>query len=102
MAGISALVALFAVHPPRFMRKRGQKESLLYNKNISSFSSFKEYAQEIKKVTTDKDAMIEQYAIEIYNLARYYYNPKRKLFHLSRNILIIGFILFMILSFYPF
>ena len=95
-AGLSAFVALFAIHPPRFMRKRGQKESLLYNKNISGLNSFKEYAQALKELTTDKDAMIEQYSIEIYNLAKYYYGPKRRLFHLSRNILIIGIVFFII------
>lgn len=67
------------------------------NKNICSFASFKKYTEEIQKLTTDKDAMVEQYSIEIYNLAKYYYRPKRKLFHLSRNILLIGLGLFMLL-----
>ena len=29
---LSAVTGLFAVHPPRFMRKRNQPESLMYNK----------------------------------------------------------------------
>ncbi|PIR45243.1 MAG: hypothetical protein COV10_00395 [Candidatus Vogelbacteria bacterium CG10_big_fil_rev_8_21_14_0_10_51_16] len=35
----AALVGLFAIHPPKAMRKRGQKESLLYQKHIASYAS---------------------------------------------------------------
>ncbi|PIZ89303.1 MAG: hypothetical protein COX90_00025 [Candidatus Nealsonbacteria bacterium CG_4_10_14_0_2_um_filter_38_17] len=90
---ISTFVGLFAIHPFRFMRKRGQEESLMYNKEIISFPSFLEYAQELKRITNDKEAIINQYAKEIYNICKYYYRPKRELFHLARRIFIIGFAL---------
>ena len=95
-SGLSAFIALFAIHPPRFMRKRGQAESVLYNKKISSLKSFKEFKSQVVDLTTNKDAMIEQYSIEIYNLAKYYYKPKRMLFHLSRNILMIGIVIYLL------
>ena len=90
-AGVSAFVGLFAIHPPRFMRKRGQQESLMYHKHILGFDSPSAYSRELEKVTEDRIEMINQYGTEIYNVSKYYYRPKRKLFHLARNILITGF-----------
>lgn len=89
---LSAVTGLFAVHPPRFMRKRNQPESLMYNKKVIGFASAEEYARELEKTTLSQKEVLEQYAEEIYNLSKYYYRPKRDLFHLSRNILIIGFL----------
>jgi len=86
----SALVAIFALIPPRFMRKKGQKESLLYNKEIVSLSSADQYAKELRKISGDFDNIIDQYALEIYNICRYYYRPKRRLFKISRQLLCIG------------
>ena len=98
-AGLSSLVALFAVHPPKFMRKRGQKESVLYHKHAETFSSSAEYAQALEEVIEDKKAMIQEYAVEAYNVSKYYYRPKRRLFRLSRNLLLLGvlssFVLFV-------
>ena len=87
---ISVLVGLFAIHPPMFMRKRQQKESLFYNKKICKFDSPDQYAVEIKKILENKDDMINEYCIEIRNLYKYYYQPKRKLFKISRNLLFAG------------
>lgn len=42
-AGISALVSLYAIHPPRFMRNKRQEESLMYNKKVANFASHVEY-----------------------------------------------------------
>lgn len=89
-SAISALVGLFAIHPPRFMRKRGQEESLMYHKHIVGFRSPKEYAQKLLKVIGDKKLVTEEFATEIYNVSKYYYRPKRKLFHLARNLLLLG------------
>jgi hypothetical protein len=94
----SVITALFAIHPPRFMSKRGQRESLMYNKKIISFSSAKDYGEEILKTVKEPEAIFQQYATEIYNLSRYYYRPKRTLFHLARLIFLLGFI-FSFLSF---
>jgi len=86
----SALLAIFALIPPRFMRKKGQKESLFYNKEIISLDSAKQYAKELKEVVGDFDKILDQYALEIYNICRYYYRPKRRLFKISRQILCVG------------
>jgi hypothetical protein len=89
-AGASALVGLLAVHPPRGMRKRGQPESLLYRKKIESFASPKEYEEAVAEAMSSPEKTREQYAIEVYNLCKYYYGPKRKLFHISRKLLFMG------------
>lgn len=93
MSALSAIVALIAIHPPRFTRKRGQEESLIYNREIVTFKHSRAYAAELFKTLKDERAVAQQYAIEIYNLYRFYYRPKRQLFHLARNILLAGIIL---------
>ena len=89
----SAIVAIFALIPPKFMRKRDQKESLLYNKKIAGFDSASQYFKELKKVAGDLDKITEQYSVEIYNICRYYYRPKRRLFKISRQLLCLGIFL---------
>lgn len=89
-SGFTLLVGLFAIHPPAFMRKRGQEESISYNKKIAAYKSSKEYWKEVRRVIADKDEIVRQYATETYNVSKFYYRPKRKLFHLARNILVIG------------
>lgn len=95
-SGASALVGLLAVHPPRSMRKHGQPESLLYKKKIESFDSPKEYEKAITAIVATPEKIREQYTIEIYNLCKYYYRPKRKLFHISRKLLFVGIALSLI------
>jgi hypothetical protein len=95
---ISIFFALYSVHPPKFMRKRGQEESLFYNKKIIDFVDSQTYAEEIKKISTDKNLLIKNYATEVYNLYKYYYRPKRKLFKISRDVLLLG-IIFSIASY---
>ncbi len=91
-AGLSCLIGLFAIHPPKFMRKRGQEESLMYHKHIIGFSTPGAYSERLKEIIEDKNAVVEQYATEIYNVSKYYYRPKRKLFHLARNLLMVGIV----------
>ncbi len=94
---LSGVLALLAVHPPSFMRKRGQRESfLLYNKKISSFQS-DEYLIELKKILIDTDKLINEFGLEVYNIAKYYYRPKRTLFTYSRNVFLAGLIMSFIL-----
>ena len=95
-SGISAFISLMGVHPPKAMRKQGQKESLLYNKHIANFPSPEDYATKLDNILDDRKEIIHQYATEIYNLSKYYYRPKRKLFHLSRNMLVIGILLALV------
>lgn len=86
-SAMSSIICLCAIHPPKFMRKRGQVESLMYSKKVSAFESQTEYSKELKKIKGNEENIIDEYATEIYNLCKYYYRPKRKLFNVSRNIL---------------
>ncbi|MBI4433181.1 hypothetical protein HY632_00255 [Candidatus Uhrbacteria bacterium] len=88
----AALLALFAIHPPRIMRKRGQTESLFYNRTIESFPSAQAYAQHLQKLVGQSTALVEEYAREAYNLSKFYYRPKRELFRASRNVLLLGIV----------
>ena len=94
---LSTLVGLFAIHPPKWMRKRGQEESLMYNKKISSFPSSVEYGDQLLNVMTGQEEMARQYAVELYNISKYYYRPKRNLFHIARRIFILGIAISLVL-----
>ncbi len=100
-SALSAIAGLLAVNPPGFMRKKGQKESLLYHRRIAQFNSTNEYTEKLEEMLSSKKNITEGYSTEIYNLSRYYYLPKRNLFHLSRNFLMFGltlsFILFIVI-----
>ncbi|MDQ1283795.1 MAG: hypothetical protein QG620_143 [Patescibacteria group bacterium] len=100
-SALTALLGLYAIHPPRFMRKKGQKESVMYSGKISDFSSPSIYKKELGNIVSDQNKMLEQYSIEIYNVAKYYYDPKRKIFKIARNILLIGFFISIILFLAP-
>lgn len=89
-SGLSTLVGLLAVHPPRFMREHGQEESILFTKSISHFKSAKEFEEEVTRVVVDHEKIVSQYSLELYNLAKYYYRPKRTLFRWARNLLLLG------------
>jgi len=92
-AALSALVGLCAIHPPRFMRKQNQKESIMYGKAVSGFSSADAYQDALRDVLQDREKVLEQYATEIYNMHKYYYRPKRQLFNIARNLLLSGVLL---------
>ena len=89
-ASVSTIIGLLAIHPPRSMRKRGQRESLMYNKKINSFDSPAEYKNRLEKLLGDPAAITEQYALEIYNMNKFYYRPKRALYKWSRNMFLMG------------
>lgn len=89
-SGLSILLGLMAIHPPRAWRKTGQEESLMYGKRISSLATADHYAKELDRAITNLKVVQEEYAIESYNIYKYYYLPKKRLFHLARQILIVG------------
>lgn len=95
-AACSALIGIVAVHPFKFMRKRGAAEGVVYNRIVSQFPSHKDYAEALTKAVENEQNIIEQYAIEIYNLYKFYYRPKRDLYILTRNVLIAGIFLSII------
>lgn len=96
---IAASIAIFALIPPKFMRKKGQKESLLYNREIASCYC-EQYKKDLKDISLDLNKIIDQYSLEIYNICRYYYRPKRRLFKFARLFLcsgiFISFLIFML------
>jgi hypothetical protein len=97
-SAIASIISLYAIHPPIFMRKRGQKESLFYSKKITSFESENKYCDELENAVGNYHKILREYSSEIYNIYKYYYQPKRKLFKFARNALILG-ILFGIFSY---
>jgi hypothetical protein len=97
-SGLSTLTGLLAIHPPRFMRKQGQTESLAYNKVIAHFPDAAAYEKALREATKTEEEIFHQCATEIYNLSRFYYRPKKILFHYARTILFVGIAL-AILSF---
>src|SRR3989344_4164528 len=97
-SAFAALTALLAIHPPAFMRKKGQEESLMYNKRIIGFKAADDYRNALEEVVENRRRILEQYAVEIYNTYRFSYRPKRMLFKAARNILLIGVLLSTIFS----
>ena len=92
-SGLSLVIGLFAVHPPRLITKVGQSESLMYNKHIAKkFKNSEEYAAKLLEIIDRKEAIVQQYATEVYNVYKYYYGPKRQLFKFSRLILATGIV----------
>lgn len=92
-SALSTLIGLYAIHPPKHLRKKGQVESLLYQKNISSFPNAQKFQAALEPMIGDIPMITEEYAKEIYNMAKFYYRPKRQLFKASRNTFLIGIFL---------
>lgn len=89
-SAVSAVIALLSIRPLAFMVKHGQEESMFFSRKISSFPNAKKYSEELIKILKTDDEIFHQYGIEIYNLSKYYYRPKRQLYALSRNIFLLG------------
>lgn len=96
-SSLAAITGLFALNPPAFLDQRGQKGSKFYTHGIANYKSPEEYSEAIKTMLADKKKTVEQYALEIYNLSKFSYLPKRNLFNLSKNLLIVGFFLSFVL-----
>jgi hypothetical protein len=89
---LSAVLALCAVRPPKFLVKDGPEEGLMYTKRIVRYESAKEYSKDLIKILRHDEELFHHYAMEIYNLSKYYYRPKRNLYSISRNIFLLGII----------
>jgi hypothetical protein len=89
-SALSALFSLVAVHPPRFLRKQGQKESIMYHRAVSRHATSTDYGRTLIKLLGDRTAITQQYATEIYNIYKYTYGPKRTFFNLGKNLLLVG------------
>lgn len=94
-SSLASIVGLLALNPP-FIRKK-RTDSKLYSPGIATFKSSEEYYEALKFMLADEKRTIEEYALEIYNLAKFSYVPKRRLFNLSRNVLIVGFLISLVM-----
>jgi len=95
--GIVTIVALLMIKPPAVLRKKGQVESIMFKTKIASFGSAREYEDSLTKTLRDRQGTIEQYSREIYNVTKYYYEPKKFLFRIARNVLLLGIVLTIVL-----
>ncbi len=89
-AALSAIVGLFAIHPPRFMRKKGQKESIIFPSQIAQMNNVDDYIAKMKDTSVSIPRIIEECSRELYNMSKYYYAPKRQLYRWSRNLFLTG------------
>ncbi len=89
-AALSACISLIAIHPFKFMRKRGEVESIMYNRSVIRYPSHEGYREALAEVLNDSNEMLNQYSLEIYNVYKFYYRPKRDLYTLARNTLLVG------------
>lgn len=91
-SGFSTIVCLLAVHPPRIVRQRRGNDGMMNIHGIEKYPTVEDYADKLREVVSDPDEMMKQFSFEIYNRAKFYYRPKRNLYRLARNILLLGVI----------
>jgi len=88
--GLATIFSLLMIRPPKQLRKRGQKESLMFKSEIISQKSAEEYGDRLEKMLGNKTEVIDQFGREIYNVAKYYYRPKKIMFFWARGVLLVG------------
>lgn len=96
-SSLSAITGLLALNPPEIFIGKRRAHSKFYSPGIAGYKSAEEYFESLKAMLADEKKTIEEYSLEIYNLAKFSYIPKRRLFNASRNILIAGFLLSLVL-----
>ena len=89
-AAVSALIGLVGLHPPRFYRKKGQKESIIFPSAIAKYKNAESYIEVLQKDSQDFKKVSAELSRELYNISKYYYLPKRKFYRYSRNIMLLG------------
>jgi hypothetical protein len=89
-SAFSALFAVSATRLPHFFSKTKHKKSILHAPRIAQFDSAESYADELQKMTQSKDEVFNQHALEVYNMSKYYYLPKRRMLAWSRYFFIFG------------
>ena len=95
-AGVSAMVGILVMHPPKFMRKGDAKNSILFIKEIARQKDAAAYVKTLSQTLASRNETIRQFGLETYNLSTRYYQPKRRLFNLAKDILFIGITLSLI------
>lgn len=89
-SGVSAMISIYSIYPPKLRKNR--ENNLIANGSIVNFDSSKEYAKKLLETLKDRDETVENVASYIFGIYKHYYIPKRKLFLLARNILVLGII----------
>lgn len=95
--GIATILALTILRPPRSLRKQGQQESVMYSREITSHSSSAAYGQKLRRALSSREAALDEYAKEIYNLTKYYYLPKKLLFRTAKTVLLCGIVISLLI-----
>lgn len=94
---LSLIIGLLAIHPPKFMRKATKEENdsqgLMKNKLISKYPSSLAYGEALRNALHNPNQITQNYAGQIYSLAKYYYRPKREMFRWARNVFLAGMII---------
>jgi hypothetical protein len=94
-AAISVAFCLLSLKPPKLLSKKRQQESLFYHTAIANRQP-EQYVAELKGVSEDLDQVLEQYALEIYNLTKHSIILKKRFTHWSVTVLTVGFFLAML------
>jgi uncharacterized membrane protein YgaE (UPF0421/DUF939 family) len=85
----SFLLSLVIFEPPNFLRRiKGNKQSLMYYKSFKNMSQ-EQYIRALKKIKTSEQ-IIDQYAIDITNLAHKCVEVKNRLIKYPTYILFFG------------
>ncbi|MSU74331.1 hypothetical protein EXS57_00960 [Candidatus Kaiserbacteria bacterium] len=97
---LSLTSATLAIHPPAFLRNRkNDKQSLFYNRTINRLDQAS-YLTAIENVAADDKKLLEQVSLEIYNMYKYYYSPKRRFLNYAKNLFLVSVLLqFVIIAF---
>ncbi len=89
-SALSAIFAIFAIRLPHVFGHNEREKSLLHAPRIAEFGSAEAYADELQKMLDDDREIFRQHALEVYNLSKYYYIPKRKMLSYSRLFFLCG------------
>ena len=54
------------------------------------------YTTAMVETVRSQAKVVEQCSVELYNISRYYYIPKRRLYRIARNLLMIGIIVALV------
>lgn len=94
---ISLCLTIGILGPKMGERKR---KDLFYYRSFLEHCTIEEYAEDLKKLLNDEDAIIEQYAKQIYSLGNLVLAPKFNRLENAAKILLLGIIIGSILVFF--
>jgi len=92
---LSLFSAILALKPPKFLRKKGQAESIFYHDYMTGKPE-EEYEKEVFEVMDEEKMIFRSYITEAYNMSKFSNKPKKFYAHLSIRILIYGILITII------